>query len=674
MRLHLDYETRSPVNISAGVYAYAENLHTQTILASWAIDDEPFSVWRILRGDPMPMRLGMALIDPDTKIVAHNAAFERVISIIVGLRQGYFPREVWEAIRDPMRWTCTAARAAACGLPRALEKVALALNLDHQKDMEGHRLMMEMCSPRGLDTNGNYIWLEDEPRMVRLGQYCIGDGLAERDADKELPDLSPFEQEVYATTERMNDRGVLVDTKLLMALIGLVRDATNYLNHRINQLTNGQVPKITNPAAIVKWLKNYNLDLEDDGIGKWVIQGLLEDEALPGIVREVLVLRRDGGKSSTAKFNAILQRLNLDSRVRGALLYAGAAATSRWSSRGVQLQNLARIKTLKKTIKAAIDAVLNKETGIYEIEAEFGPPMVVASELVRPIFIAPEDYWLARGDYSQIETRVTAWLAGETRLLDAFVAYDAGTGPDLYIVTAADVCRLPQSAIDDNKRQTGKVTILACSFGGGVGALFSMARIYNIKISQEDAQAAVDAFRDANPNIKSFWYELDRAAIACMKDDPGKIHQVRGGIWFRRNDAVLTMHLPSGRHLIYWYPRLEEKEMPWGPKECVTYYAEDSQTHKWKRHTAWHGLWCENAVQATARDIMAHALVNLEKKNMRPVLTVHDEAVCQLSKSLFPTKEEAANAVKAVMLNLPEWASSLPLQAEASADSRYVKV
>lgn len=716
-------------------------------------------------------------------------------------------------MRPAERWSCTAARAAACGLPRALEKVAHALHLDHQKDMEGHRLMLSMCAPRGIAADGSYVWLDDWPRIERLGQYCIRDGLAERAVDYCLPVLSELEQDVWCTTERMNDRGIAVDTKLLMRLMGLVRDATGYLNQRMVKLTNGQVPAVTNPQKIVKWLLNYGIDVEDSGIGKWIIQGILEDESLPDIVREVLVIRRDGGKSSTAKFNALLRRLNNDARIRGALLYAGAAATSRWSSRGAQLQNLPRGKVVKDPEKV-IRAIFDTDATVHDIEREFGPPMVVASELVRPMFIAPDGYWLARGDYSQIEARVNAWLAGETKILDAFREYDTiigwdakknkpiRKGPDMYVVSAADIHGCHPSQIDDNQRQVGKVTILACiaegqlvltdqglvpiervttsmrvwdgvefvphdgavfkgekdcidydgliatedhevfvegfaaaipfgvaaqrglrlqrtgverahwrdregserhvwdilnagprnrftvsgrlvhncGFQGGYRALMAMARIYALKITEDTAKEAVAKWREANQMIKSFWYELDRAAVECMRRDPGEIVQVRSGIWFRRNDTCLVMHLPSGRHLVYWYPRLEEKVMPWtdefgepAKKWSVTYYAEDSQKKIWCRHTAYGGLWCENAVQATARDIMAYALVQMDKKNMKPVLTVHDEAVCQLSRAEYPTVQIAAEAVRKVMLTPPDWTFGLPIDSDASAGLRYAK-
>lgn len=734
MRIIFDYETRSPVDLlKCGVYAYVENPHTRVLVAAWAIDNEPIQVWYIHRGEPMPVRLYAAIMDPSSVLVAHNVGFERVLSAVVGMRQGFLPLEIIEVMKKPEKWSDTAARAAGCGLPRALEKVAHALHLDHQKDMEGHHLMLEMCAPRGVEADGSYIWLDDWPRLQRLGLYCAHDCEAERDTDKVLPEASPEEHAVWCATERMNDRGVLVDDKLLLRMMIFVREATAAINDKIKRysaiectgkwcgigsnnrecyardgqsaLSEGQtcthcgafpaghtveIPKISNPKKIIAWLKNYGIDTEDDNgkesIGKWVIQSLLEEEDIPPIVREVLVIRRDGGKSSTAKFTSLMNRVNADNRIRGSLLYAGAAATSRWSSKGVQLQNLPRGKVVKKPDKA-IEAVMRPDITVEEIEQNFGPPMVVASELVRPIFVAPDDCWLARGDYSQIEARVNAWLAGELSLLDAFRAYDKIVGhdaegkpirggPDLYIVSAAGMLGVDPKEIDseDPRRQTGKVTILACGFGGGYKALLKMARIYNLKITEEEAKKAVAQWRAANKAIVGFWYELNRAAIACMKDDPGPVHQVRSGIWFRRNESCLAMHMPSGRFLIYWYPELKTKMMPWGEEgECVTYYAEDSQKHIWRRFDAYGGLFCENVVQATARDIMAHALVKMDKLGMNPVLTVHDEAVCQLLKKMYPDPNQAAEAVRKVMLDAPVWTYGLPVDADASAKQRYVK-
>lgn len=1002
-KLHIDYETRGVPDLNSyGVFPYAEHPQTSALVMSWAIDDEAFVWWNILAGHPMPARLRAVLLNPDVKIVAHNATFEWVISMVVGRRQGFLDEAVLAAMKPLERWSCTAARAALCGLPRALEKVANALHLEHRKDMAGHKLMMEMCKPFGFDMEMNPIWLEDPARVNRLGEYACGDGYAEREVDDYLPEMSPFEHDVWACTERMNSRGIAVDQAMLLKLSIAVGDAVTALNKKLNTLTNGQVEKVTQPKRIVAWLKNFDIDTEDDKIGKWIIAGLLEDPLIPDLVREVLVLRRDGGKSSTSKFNTLMKRLNLDGRIRGALLYAGAAATARWSSKGVQLQNLPRGKIVKD-VMAAIEAIM---TGmpLAEIETKFGPPMVVFSELVRPLFIAPPKMWLARGDYSQIEARVLPWLSGEEYKLEAFRAYDRGEGPDIYITTAAAMNRVTASSIDkdDPRRQSGKVTDLACiaegqlvltdcgsvpiqnvtremkvwdgaewvnhggaiykgereciehdgliatedhqvfvedatgtvsfgaaaagglslhraglerpeswnssgherydnshpegeerirpggvgrlpgvqtppnmaalgppadghqfrlpilrgkrkryvslaaetyaggqrpllqtretasdmgevrgsrnhirlperasrggvvsgklgnaggtdarptyrpdrkqpglrtgefevfdagrerdqsrhhpmdnvrghpspngacgpcvpapqpdnrllgcdagapspldrgdrnfapirnsrpdkarrpvwdildagprhrftvsgrlvhncGFGGGKGALFAMAKIYGMKITEDHATESVFQWREANPNTKQFWYDLENTAVRCMRAPPGEVFRAgkTGLISFKRNNQCLAMILPSGHRIIYWYARLEEVDTPWGVKKwAVTYYGEDSQKHIWKRFTAWYGIFCENAVQAFARDIMAYALVALDKRGMPPVLTVHDEAVCQMYMRDFPTAWLAAKSVLDVMLERPVWAPGLPIAAEASADRRYTK-
>lgn len=731
MKLHWDFETRGTVDLKrAGQYRYAESRFTDAVLCGWAIDDEPFDVWHILKKQAIPKRLREALLEPSVKIVAHNASFERTIAIMVGNRTKFLPGDTWQAIKDLKRWSCTAARAAACGLPRKLEDVAKVLNLDVQKDMEGHALMLEMCKPYAWDNHYKPIWLDDNPRLDRLAQYCITDGEVEREVDKFLPELSESEHEVWAVTERMNDRGVLVDVKLLKKLMGLVSNATAYLNEKIQRISNlshtGEwcglgsdnrecyqrdgdaalyegnvcshcggipahlgttvpIPRITQPKKIVEWLKAYGIDTADGKIGKWIINGLLEDESIAPIVREVLITRRDGAKSSTSKFDALMTRMNDDHRIRGALMYCGAAATGRWSSGGVQLQNLPRIKTVPNS-EEAIEAVMGG-VSVKEVEKQFGPPMVVASELVRPTFYAPDGYWLARGDYAQIESRMLGWLADEQKRLDAFRNYDIITGydhkgkpirkgPDSYIVAAADVYGVPPEEItsDDPRRQVGKVVELACGFQGGVGAFQSMARIYNVKVSDEQADAAKTAWRDKNKKIVDFWYNLERTAMECMLYEPDKVFLVNDKISFKRNSLCLVMRLPSGRYIVYWYPKVENVTTPWGDvKKSITFYTQNSQTKKWGRETLYGGWFCENAVQGAARDGMAYVLVQLDKHGLHPILTVHDEAVCLLPKSKYRTAKAAAEAVKEVMLIPPPWADGLPLAADASAADRYIK-
>lgn len=688
--LYIDIETRSAVNlISKGVYVYAEHPSTAIILLSYALDDGPIKTWYILQGQPIPEDLRRAILNPTTTLIAHNAGFERVLLTVVG--RDFMDLEVYNAFRNISRWSCTAARSALMGLPRSLENVGKALGLAIQKDIEGYNLMMVMCAPISLNLEGGWVWREGIVDQERLGAYCEIDVAVERLVNKDLPLLTEFEQAVWSTTERMNDRGVSVDGKLLEKLLMFTGDAEAAANEKMSALTLGVVPKVTSVPKLRAWLVSKGLEeaeeLDDKGkpkgVGKWMIQKWLDDGSLPDFLREVLIVRKEGGKSSVKKFIAIAGRLNLDNRIRGSLLYCGAPSTTRFSSRGAQLQNLPRATTVRNMIQAINDVLDGMDIDAIRVH---GPPLVVASEMARPVFVAAPFHWLARGDYSQIEARVLAWIAGEHWKVNAFREYDVilGTdargklirkGADLYIKTAAAIFALDPSEIDGNRRQIGKVAELACGFMGGYRAILAMARLYNVKISAEEAEGIKMAWRQANPVITQFWYDLDNAAIACMRGKHGEKHQVRPGLWFKRNRRALALRLPSGGALVYWYPKLEEVETPWGQTRiAVTFMAEDSQKHMWVRHKGYGGLWAENVAQKLARDIMADALVRLDAAGLDPRLTVHDEAVCQVSWNRCPTAAEAAHEVESLMMIGRDWTTGLPIAAEASAAERYLKV
>lgn len=330
-KLYIDLETRSPVDLRVcGQYVYAENPLTEIILLAYGIDQGPVSVWFCLRGDPIPADLLEALLDPDTLINAHNAAFERILMGLSPLRnQRFFPREVVQAIRPLRRWDCTAARSSAMGLPRALENACRVLGLTVQKDLEGSKLMMRMCRPRALDSLGGPIYLEDVHSIQRLGEYCIKDVEAQKGLDEVVANLSPFERQVWEATEAMNDRGVLIDQELLIKMSMFVQDAQAEVNERIYEATDRRVPKVTNTAALKNWLVDSGFP-DITSTDKQAINDLLAIEEIPEIVREVLLLRQEGGKSSTSKYKALISRANRDGRIRGSFIYCGAQSTKRW--------------------------------------------------------------------------------------------------------------------------------------------------------------------------------------------------------------------------------------------------------------------------------------------------------------------------------------------------------
>ena len=701
-RLHVDLESRSACDLKAcGVYIYANHPTTEITHCGWRVDDAPGSMWYPPRstspGQPIPPRLAALLADPTVTIVAHNASFERTmlcgppgkrLGIVIG--------------GDLARWDCTASRAAFMGLPRTLEGAAAALGLNVRKDKEGKKLMLRMCKPRNLrkkksdpplqsGTMAEVLWHDEPADILREGEYCLNDVDVEHALDRKLPALSPTERAAWECTERTNDRGVAVDDTLLLEIARVLEEAEQQINADISRRTNGQVPKVSDHGALTRWLESIGIDdALENGIGKAALAAYLENPDLPDFVRSVLMLRRDGGKSSAAKYKAILRRLSDDLRLRGALVYGGAASTLRWSSRGVQLHNLPRGGSVKDPL-AAIQLIRDGAT-LEEIEFYCGPPFVVASELLRPVFVAAPGCWLGRGDYSQIEARVIAWLAGAEWKLEAFRKYDAGTGPDAYKIAAAGIYGTTADMIadDDPRRQVGKVSELALGFEGGAGALQAMAKGYKLKIPHfeipYDADGEKDwkapaptgtdewikrSWRDANPEIKALWKSMGEAAFQCVDSPPGRDFMAANGrIRFRRNSEVMGLKMPGGRSLWYWSPRIATGKFGWN----VRYRSEDSQTKQWNEFDGYGGLFTQNPVQAIARDAMAYALVKLEGMGIAPVLTVHDEAICEASKRLYPKASDLADAIGGVMRQVPPFLAGLPIAADASAHERYIKV
>lgn len=685
-KVHFDIETRSRIDLNkCGQYIYACDTSTEIILGAWAIDNGPVSVWYILNGDPIPPALEAAFLDPEVTLCAHNSSFERVLMTLAAPRARNIPEAVIQAVKVRERWNCTASRVAALGLPRSLDRAAKALHLAFQKDLEGAKLMMRMCRPRAIDDNNRPLWNETPDQIHRLGQYCIVDVETERAIDDAIPELSDSERKFWLLVEKINDRGAPVDKALVTRIMTMVAEAEVELNHRLNFVTAGVVPKVTNVKKIAEWLQAQGIenplaDAEKFSVGKAAIAAWMEDESLPPLVREVLTLRKEGGKSSTAKYKALMDRLNADNRIRGSLVYCGAGSTKRLASRGAQLHNLPRGGSVKD-VQGAIDAIMD-DFPLDVLAQEFGPPLILASELLRPAFKAPDGYWIVRGDYAQVELRVNAWICSEDKVLSAFRAYDRKEGPDIYLVAAGDITGRDPKTIDkeDPVRQQGKVLELACGFAGGKGALMAMAKLYGMHLSEDHAASLVAKWRESRPNIKGMWTKLEDAAMACMRSPAGQRFHAGKYISFRRSSRALSMRLPSGESLIFWYPQIETLKMPWKDrsgndvyKEGITYVSEDSQTKLWKRFPLSRMILIENPVQSIERDLMMDALLKLENGGFNPFLSVHDEAICLVPKVLYPLAKDAAKAVKAIMEDVPAWAVGLPITADASAAERYLK-
>ena len=705
--VEIDIESRSACDLTkTGVYVYAEHPTTQIthvgyaprggiarmwlplMPAGWSamgttVDGRPVEMF----GGPMPGDLFDLVCDPETVWIAHNASFERIMLSGPAGRAIGFPG----SLRDVPRWVCTAAMAARLGLPRTLEGACRARGVAVQKDAEGHKLMLRMCKP---DPKTG-AWWGGEAEMIREGSYCAQDVYAESALLDACPRLSDFERAVWELTERMNDRGVAVDLPLLETVSILIADASRTINARLHEITGGLVQKVTNHDAITRWLQSVDADdtgLGDDGVGKAALAAMLERTDLPGIVRDVLLIRRDGGKSSASKYAAIASRVSADGRIRGVLVYCGAASTGRFSSRGAQLHNLPRPNLLKKSSTAlALIRDIQAGASLAMIEDFYGPPLVLASELLRPVFRAGDGRVLVRGDSSQIEARTLPWLAGADWKLDAFRAYDAGTGPDIYRVGAAAIYRVLIEAVDEQIRQVGKVSELSLGFAGGWKALQAMCRGYGAKIPHAEKPTGPDAYdweppagsdewivrqwRNGNPEVADrelgLWALAQKAAMDCMESPPGETFRVgQQGMYFRRGRDALAMYLPSGTALRYWAPQVVTKMMPWGkPGTVIRFKSEDSQSKQWYNYDAYGGLFVQNATQATARDLMAWWLLEMARAGIDPLLTVHDEGIGESDLS----EAEAASVIRGVMGRTPAWAGGLPVSSDATANLRYLK-
>ena len=645
MRLHIDFETRSTVDLRrAGVYRYAEDSNTDVIMACWAIEDEPVQTW--LHTDPNPEDLFQALKDPKCIVVAHNAGFERaMLKYILGPRYGW-------PVPPFNRWDDTAARAARQSLPRSLDGASQAIGLHVTKDTEGQRLMMRMCRPRSINDDGTVVWWDDKERMDRLAQYCAQDVEVERALDQVLRPLTREEQEIWFLTELINDRGVSVNSDFAKTAITIANKAQLLLNEELNELSGGTVIAATNVAQFKEFLNQNGVNIfenTDDSLNKKAVDNLLKTNLSPTI-RRALEIRRDGGKSSVAKYQAIVDRVSSDGRVRGNLMYHGAS-TGRWSGAGVQLQNLPR-ETVKDWPKAA-----------KELTHDDPKALSVLSKMIRGTICAAPGARLIWADYAAIEARGVAWLAGQTDLVELFA-----TGGKVYEEMAASIFRVPVAEIekDSMERFLGKTVVLGCGYSMGPVKFRQTVAGMGSNIDEELAHHAVNTYRTKYSNIPRLWNRLNEATIAAIKT-PKRETTYRQVSFYCDGDWLL-IRLPSGRKLFYRNPRIVKYAGPFGERDTIEYMAVNSMTKKWGPERTFGGKLTENIVQGFCRDLIAGAMLDLENKNYPVVGSVHDEIICEV-----PNLSGSIDEMISIMCRVPDWAKGFPIAAEAKEGERYGK-
>ena len=654
----IDFETRSRCDLtSAGAYNYAQDPSTQVLCMSYAFGDAEVETW--MPGQPFPDRVA----HHRGQIRAHNAAFERMIFWYVLAPDYGFPEPALE------QFYCTAAQARAnCG-PGSLEDVGRFAGASMKKDHRGAQLIRALSIPRPDGT-----FREDAALLAEMVEYCEMDVRAMRAVSKAMRDLSDEELLDYHVNERINDRGVLVDTALCQAAVRYAGEELVEIEQTVREVTAGAITSVRSPKMRA-WVEHRVgpqarklMVVHKDGeakvsIDKNVRANLLvlaaeNPDEVPPDVAEVIQCADDLWASSVAKFNRLAELADAeDGRVRGAFVFAGGAATGRASSYGAQVHNFPR------KCAAAPDDVRQAMVRGHQIVPAYGKRVTdVLKGMLRPALLPAPGKVLIAADWSAIEARVNPWLSKSNSGAEKLGIFERGE--DVYKVNAAATFRVAVEDVTKDQRQVGKVQELACGFAGGVGAFAAMGRIYGINLPESEARKMVDAWRRANSWSVPFWQGLEEAYTRAIRN---RGHEFSAGrITYLFDGQHLWYALPSGRVLCYPFARLE----PEGVTYAKASWTPAADAKEWPRARLWRGLACENVTQATAHDLLRHSMRRLEEIGLDVVLTVHDEIVIEVDRS---KSDWAAEKLVEVMCKVPAWCHGLPLNAEVAVMERYGK-
>ena len=656
----MDFETRSKVNLKqVGLYVYADNPSTEVLCLAYAFDDEPVQLWHSERPGhpalPLPTELLLALSDPANVVEAHNANFERVI-----YRSKLVPHG-WPSIHDSA-WRCSAAKAAAHNLPRSLDMASGAMGLPLKKDKEGHKLMLKMCKPRTPTKNDPAIWREKPEDFARLFDYCRRDVVVERMLSERLRDLSPLEQEVFQEDMQMNERGIAIDRPAIHKALNVISAMTDKLNAELEQITKGELTKASQRKRLLDWLIDMGVEISDTtGISTLAAIEIEKADPNPSpIIIRVLEICRAVNRTSTAKYRAMNYRsCSTDDRLRGTLLYHGAG-TGRWSGAGIQPHNFPRGTTEDLHMEKAWDSIMRTdETGL---EMLYGDVMELMSSTLRGAMIAPPGHDLIVGDYSSVEARVLAWHAYDKKALKLFRNHG-----DPYIDLAKDIYDIAYAEVTKAQRMIGKQAELGLGFGMGWRKFKDTCKKYGIEITEEFSKEVVEIYRTKHKAIADWWVACNTAAMDAIKN-PGKIFYANR-VKYVVKGQFLWCALPSGRNLAYYRPKIEPRETPWKEmRPTITYMGMHALTNQWVRMSSYGGKLVENIVQATARDLMAEAILRCRGTVYALLLSVHDELIAQVLEGQGSVKE-----FETIMSILPDWAKGCPVTAEGWRGKRYKK-
>ena len=651
-RLALDIETFSSVDLSrAGVYRYAEAPDFCVLLVGYSFDSGPVRVVDLASGDVLPPELLTALLSPSVEKWAFNAAFERVCLSRLLRDRGYLAAGEF---LSPRSWRCTMVWSAYLGLPMSLAGVGAVLGLEKQKLSLGKDLIRFFCrpaSPSLLNGGGVRNLPSSDPwRWKQFVEYNIRDVEAERGIASRLSGY-PVPASVWAEYEmdqRINDRGIRVDLDFVRSALCVDEVSRGELTAELARLT-----EISNPnsvAEIREWLTAHGQETE--GLTKAEVRGLLRDAGVSPEIREVLLLRSQLAKTSVKKYAAMVNSFCADGRVRGMFQFYGAARSGRWAGRLVQLQNLPQNHLPALAEVRAL--VLAEDYGALKCLYDSVPD--VLSELIRTAFVPAPGKKFIVCDFSAIEARVLAWLAGESWRQEVFAS-----GGDIYCASASEMFHVKVEKHGENGhlRQKGKIAELALGYGGGAGAHRAMGAL-EMGVPEEELDSLVSAWRAANPNIVRLWWNVDSAVKTAVRN---RTAADLPGLRFSCRSGMLLIGLPSGRSLAYVRPRICENRFG---GEGVEYLGTGA-ARKWERIKSYGPKFVENIVQGIARDLLVSAMMGLERAGYRIVAHVHDEVILEADPAV--TVEE----VSALMAVCPDWANHLRLCADGYECDFYRK-
>lgn len=638
--LLIDIETYSDEKLSdCGVYRYVESDAFCVLLFAYSVDFGPARIVDLAQGEHIPDEIRRAIFDPNVVKIAHNAVFEiTCLSKFLG------------ELLDPHQWDDTMVWASRLGFPAQLATLGRVLGLEKEKLETGSALIRFFSCP---DKNGQQrLPSADLERWAQFKEYCLRDVDSEVEVAKKLcgrVEVPDWEREVWLQDFYINHRGVAVDVPFVRNAIAFRERYNSELKEEAKRITGLENPNSV--AQLKAWIQQRT-GINLDSLNKKSLEDL-DMKYMPRSVQRMLEIRRSLGKTSLAKYDAMLNCVCRDSRVRGLTQYYGAAQTGRWAGRLVQLQNLP--KNHLKSLGYARQLV---SQGDYEtFSFLYDDVSATLSELIRTAFVPDVGRQFIVCDFSAIEARVIAWIAGERWVLETFL-----NGGDIYCATASRMFGVPVEKHGQNAelRDKGKISALALGFQGGVGALKAMGG-ERMGLPEDEMRRIVRLWRDNNPHIVRLWSIVEKAAKSCLRS--GKSVTVNRGVTFYKEHGCMFIKLPSGRSIAYPRAKIEEVD----GEERITYERMNQETHKWEKAETYGGKLTENCVQAMARDVLALILLREYEAGLDVVFHVHDETITEAPLSV------ESSLVESIFGEPIPWAPGLPLKGASYTGQYYYK-